>query len=258
MQSRCPHCEVEIEDGARFCGACGRPITATAISQRARAARAAKHSPAAATHPGVAAGARGTGVRCVSRRLCPRPSSRFTRRRRPRPSSPPRRRSRRRPPRPPRGSCRASAARPSACARGPAAGEPDRPDAQPSLRRRGQGRRRGLRRGLPRQADRHGARGGAQDPASAQRLGRDDRRPLPARGRGLLEAARSAHRHHLRLRRDPRRDPLPGDGAPARAEPAPGAEGRGAARLRAGAEDSRSGRGVAGARRTRTASSTAT
>jgi len=52
MPSRCPHCEVEIEEGARFCGACGRPITATAISQRAAATAAAlvpKHSPAAAT-----------------------------------------------------------------------------------------------------------------------------------------------------------------------------------------------------------------
>jgi len=47
MPSRCPHCEVEIEEGARFCGACGRPITATAISQRA--AGAPKHSPAAET-----------------------------------------------------------------------------------------------------------------------------------------------------------------------------------------------------------------
>ncbi len=59
---------------------------------------------------------------------------------------------------------------------------------------------------------------------------RDHRRPLPPRGRGLLEAARPAHRHDLRLRRDPRRHPLPGDGAAARAEPAPAAEGRGAAR----------------------------
>ena len=49
MPSRCPHCEVEIEEGARFCGACGRPITATAISQRAAAAGLPKHSPAAAT-----------------------------------------------------------------------------------------------------------------------------------------------------------------------------------------------------------------
>jgi hypothetical protein len=48
MSSRCPHCEVEIEEAARFCGACGRPITATAISQRAAAALP-KHSPAAAT-----------------------------------------------------------------------------------------------------------------------------------------------------------------------------------------------------------------
>jgi hypothetical protein len=48
MPSRCPHCQVEIEESARFCGACGRPITATAISQRAAAALP-KYSPAAAT-----------------------------------------------------------------------------------------------------------------------------------------------------------------------------------------------------------------
>ncbi|HVV52729.1 MAG TPA: inactive serine/threonine-protein kinase VRK3, partial [Polyangia bacterium] len=60
--SRCPHCDEEIEDGARFCGACGRPITATAISQRAAAA-ALKSSAAASTirvsppAPGAPAGA---------------------------------------------------------------------------------------------------------------------------------------------------------------------------------------------------------
>jgi serine/threonine-protein kinase len=53
--SRCPHCDAEIEDGARFCGACGRPISPTAISERAaaavseRAAVALKHAAAAAT-----------------------------------------------------------------------------------------------------------------------------------------------------------------------------------------------------------------
>ncbi len=31
MAFRCPHCEEEIDEGARFCGACGRPISATAI-----------------------------------------------------------------------------------------------------------------------------------------------------------------------------------------------------------------------------------
>ncbi len=31
MPFRCPHCEEEIDEGARFCGACGRPISATAI-----------------------------------------------------------------------------------------------------------------------------------------------------------------------------------------------------------------------------------
>jgi serine/threonine-protein kinase len=38
MAFRCPHCAVEIDEGARFCGACGRPITATAITERAGAA----------------------------------------------------------------------------------------------------------------------------------------------------------------------------------------------------------------------------
>jgi Protein kinase domain/zinc-ribbon domain len=46
--SRCPHCDEEIEDGARFCGACGRPITVTAISQRA-AASVRKNAAAAET-----------------------------------------------------------------------------------------------------------------------------------------------------------------------------------------------------------------
>ncbi|HEX3905447.1 MAG TPA: serine/threonine-protein kinase [Polyangia bacterium] len=46
--SRCPHCEEEIEEGARFCGACGRPISQTAISQRA-AALARKGAAAAET-----------------------------------------------------------------------------------------------------------------------------------------------------------------------------------------------------------------
>ena len=31
----CPHCSNEIDDGARFCGVCGRPITPTAADQRA-------------------------------------------------------------------------------------------------------------------------------------------------------------------------------------------------------------------------------
>src|SRR6187401_1738165 len=35
----CPHCSNEIDDGARFCGVCGRPITQTA--EKAVAARAA-------------------------------------------------------------------------------------------------------------------------------------------------------------------------------------------------------------------------
>ncbi|HVT08596.1 MAG TPA: serine/threonine-protein kinase [Polyangia bacterium] len=35
MPFRCPHCAAEVEEGARFCGACGRPISATAIMERA-------------------------------------------------------------------------------------------------------------------------------------------------------------------------------------------------------------------------------
>ncbi len=35
MPFACPHCAAEVEDGARFCGACGRPISATAILERA-------------------------------------------------------------------------------------------------------------------------------------------------------------------------------------------------------------------------------
>jgi eukaryotic-like serine/threonine-protein kinase len=31
----CPHCAVEIEEGARFCGACGQPITPTATAAKA-------------------------------------------------------------------------------------------------------------------------------------------------------------------------------------------------------------------------------
>jgi serine/threonine protein kinase len=45
MPFRCPHCAAEIEEGARFCGACGRPISATAIAERSAAAR---NPPAAA------------------------------------------------------------------------------------------------------------------------------------------------------------------------------------------------------------------
>jgi serine/threonine-protein kinase len=49
MMARCPHCEEEIEEGARFCGACGRPISPTAISQRAAADAVRKVAAAAAT-----------------------------------------------------------------------------------------------------------------------------------------------------------------------------------------------------------------
>src|SRR5262245_30289067 len=43
----CPHCSNEIDDGARFCGVCGRPITQTAgaavaAREKAAAARAAE------------------------------------------------------------------------------------------------------------------------------------------------------------------------------------------------------------------------
>jgi eukaryotic-like serine/threonine-protein kinase len=45
MPFRCPHCAAEIEEAARFCGECGRPISATAIVERAGAA---KNPPSAA------------------------------------------------------------------------------------------------------------------------------------------------------------------------------------------------------------------
>jgi len=35
MPFRCPHCDEQIDEGARFCGACGRPITVTAVVERA-------------------------------------------------------------------------------------------------------------------------------------------------------------------------------------------------------------------------------
>ena len=34
----CPYCATEMDDGARFCGVCGRPITPTAADQHAAAA----------------------------------------------------------------------------------------------------------------------------------------------------------------------------------------------------------------------------
>ncbi len=49
MMAHCPHCEEEIEEGARFCGACGRPISPTAISQRAAGDAVRKVAAAAAT-----------------------------------------------------------------------------------------------------------------------------------------------------------------------------------------------------------------
>jgi serine/threonine protein kinase len=44
--SRCPHCDQEIEQEARFCGACGRPITVTAFNERAVSVARAKASAA--------------------------------------------------------------------------------------------------------------------------------------------------------------------------------------------------------------------
>ena len=213
----CPHCANEIDDGARFCGVCGRPITQTAE------AAAARRDVGRVRRLGVASRRR-RRPRC--RRRCRSPRRRRLQVRAPAPvhSSPnvmtmnrsgPSPRPRRRPPRP-----RAGTGRAAACAdprAGAAAREPDRPHPEPPLHRRGQDRRGRLRRRVPGQADRDRPRGGAQDPPPAQRARRDDRRALPARGGGVLEAARPAHRHHLRLRRDARRHPVPGDGAAARA-----------------------------------------
>ena len=61
----CPHCANEIDDGARFCGVCGRPITPTAaaavaaprppasadVSGSRRAAAAVRGSDAGSRHP---------------------------------------------------------------------------------------------------------------------------------------------------------------------------------------------------------------
>jgi hypothetical protein len=50
----CPHCAVEIEDGARFCGSCGRPITPTATkaaAERAATERAASERAALGRAP---------------------------------------------------------------------------------------------------------------------------------------------------------------------------------------------------------------
>ncbi len=203
MPSRCPHCAVEIEEGARFCGACGQ----TDHGDRRRQRAAAATSPEARRRPprdhGVAAAtSRGHPVRLTARRARVA-GHRRSERGRPRVGG-----HDDRPVRQGRG--RRSAARDGAAAavarrapapvaalgavrarrraaRGAAAGEPDRPDAQPPLPRRGQDRRRRLRRGLPRQADRDRARGGAQDPPPAQRrrTRRSSRasaaRPRPAR-----------------------------------------------------------------------------
>jgi hypothetical protein len=48
----CPYCAAEIDDGARFCGACGKPITPTA-AESVKAATAAKRS--AVPHPATPA-----------------------------------------------------------------------------------------------------------------------------------------------------------------------------------------------------------
>ena len=45
----CPHCENEIDDGARFCGVCGRPITQTAEAA-ARAATSASSDVSGSRH----------------------------------------------------------------------------------------------------------------------------------------------------------------------------------------------------------------
>jgi eukaryotic-like serine/threonine-protein kinase len=68
MPFRCPHCAADVEEGARFCGACGRPISATAIIERAggsslpgsaaatiRVSPAPKVAPAPAPSPAPAA-----------------------------------------------------------------------------------------------------------------------------------------------------------------------------------------------------------
>jgi hypothetical protein len=44
----CPHCAIEIEEGARFCGACGQPITPTAAAAQAHSTQTVAAAQAAA------------------------------------------------------------------------------------------------------------------------------------------------------------------------------------------------------------------
>ena len=45
----CPHCAIEIEEGARFCGACGQPITPTAAAAQAHSTQTVAAAQAAST-----------------------------------------------------------------------------------------------------------------------------------------------------------------------------------------------------------------
>jgi hypothetical protein len=47
----CPHCAIEIEEGARFCGACGQPITPTAAAAQAHSTQTVVAAQAAAAKP---------------------------------------------------------------------------------------------------------------------------------------------------------------------------------------------------------------
>jgi hypothetical protein len=47
----CPHCAIEIEEGARFCGACGQPITPTAAAAQAHSTQTVAAAQAAAAKP---------------------------------------------------------------------------------------------------------------------------------------------------------------------------------------------------------------
>ena len=82
MPFRCPHCAAEVEDGARFCGACGRPISATAIIERAggaslpsSAAATIRVSPAPRTAPAQSPAAAPAAAAAAPPRAVVRPAA---------------------------------------------------------------------------------------------------------------------------------------------------------------------------------------
>jgi len=72
----CPHCSNEIDDGARFCGVCGRPITPTAAKQaRAATSAASDVSGSHAPPPAAVSGTSHAPPSAVSGSYPPPPSA---------------------------------------------------------------------------------------------------------------------------------------------------------------------------------------